>query len=156
MSTFHPSKLSVTLHPPATFSHPVTFRKYTLTHSDEIGDVFLDIGFFYNERAMDVIIRDEVLAEWRSDGMGNFYLKGKVQVDIGEIDKKRSEFRLTIFQKEMETAIKGIVFGDKALYANYPALLDSPIFIHYQSIFPEYNKILFYGTPRQYLRNIYE
>ncbi|MBU9723326.1 MULTISPECIES: staygreen family protein [Bacillaceae] len=151
MSTFHPSKLSVTVQPPATFFQPIVARKYTLTHSDDTGELFLDIGLLYNDKAIDITMRDEVLAEWRRDAIGTYQLVGKVLVDIGENDEKKSRYRFQIFRKEMETAIKGIVVGDRKLYNYFPFLLDAPIFIHYESIFPQYNQVLYHGTPRQYL-----
>lgn len=156
MSTFNPSKLSVNLIPPATFSCPIQARKYTLTHSDITAELFLDIGYVFNYDAINWSMRDEVLAEWRKDSHGNFQLIGKAQVDIDKHEKSVSAFRFNIFQKEMSTAIKGIVLGDVPFYNNYPTLLDAPIIIQYESIYPEYNQTLYYGTPRQYLNQIYQ
>lgn len=154
MSTFHPSKLSVNVIPPANFLQPVQTRKYTLTHSDETGELFLDIGYVYNYSAIDWSMRDEVLAEWRKDAGGHFRLVGSALVDIDEYDKKVSDYRFKIFKKEMSTAIKGMVLGDLPFLKNYPPLLDAPIFIQYESIYPEYRVTLFHGTPRQYLNEI--
>ena len=45
---FTPDKLEITLIDPVTENGPVEDRKYTLTHSDETGMLFLDIGNVYN------------------------------------------------------------------------------------------------------------
>ena len=49
---FTPDKLEITLIDPVTENGPVEGRKYTLTHSDETGMLFLDIGNVYNYSAI--------------------------------------------------------------------------------------------------------
>ena len=61
---FTPDKLEITLIDPVTENGPVEGRKYTLTHSDETGMLFLDIGNVYNYSAIDQDLRDEVLGRW--------------------------------------------------------------------------------------------
>nr|WP_065409936.1 staygreen family protein [Bacillus wudalianchiensis] len=154
MAMFDPQKLTVQLLSPATFMQPVEGRKYTLTHSDVTGELFLATGYVYNYKAVNWKMRDEVLAEWKKDREGRLRLAGKAYVDGGEFGKEASGIRFNIFQKETGTAIKGIVYGDLQFYNHYPALLDAPIFIHYESAYPPYNKIFYYGTPRQYINQI--
>ncbi|MDZ5472723.1 staygreen family protein [Bacillus sp. 31A1R] len=150
MSKFNPSKLSATYLPPATQFKPVDERKYTLTHSDETGDLFLTIGYCYDTGAINPKIRDEVLAEWVPQ-MGQYVLKGKVYISGGEFDEQFSKIRYMIFKKELNLALTAIVYGDKLFYSNYPWLLDSPIYIQFESIFPQYHQLVYFGTPRQYL-----
>ena len=64
VSVFNPAKLHVTYLPCATEYKIVTGRKYTLTHSDSTGNLFLSVGFVYNSSAINMKNRDEVLAEW--------------------------------------------------------------------------------------------
>jgi len=151
MSVFNPQKLSVNLIPPATFAQPIEGRKYTLTHSDLTGELFLDIGNVYNDKAINQKMRDEVLGEWRKDEQSRFNLVGKAYVDGGEFGEIIAGIRFNVFQKEMATALKGIVNGDLQFYKNYPTLLDAPIFIYFESTYPQYQQVFFYGTPRQYL-----
>lgn len=153
---FNPQKLSVNLIPPATFVQPIEGRKYTLTHSDITAELFLDIGYVYNYERINKKMRDEVLAAWQKDAQGRLNVVGKAYVDGGEFGKTVSGMRFNIFKKEMDTALKGIVYGDQPFYANYPVLLDAPIFIYYESSYPEYRQILYYGTPRRYLNDIYQ
>lgn len=156
MSVFNPQKLSVKLIPPATTVQPIEGRKYTLTHSDITAELFLDTGYEYNYEAVDRKMRDEVLAEWQKDEEGRFNLIGKAYVDGGEFGATISAIRFNVFKNEMDTALKGIVYGDLPFYANYPVLLDAPIFINYESTYPEFNQIFYYGTPRHYLNQIYQ
>ncbi|RXJ00643.1 hypothetical protein DS745_11310 [Anaerobacillus alkaliphilus] len=151
MSNFDLEKLSVTVYPPVTSLQPVVGRKYTLTHSDDTGMLFLDIGSDYNYQAINTKMRDEVLAEWQVNKMMEISLVGFAYVDSGEYSKEEAEFRLTIFHKEMETALKGIINGDHFFLLNYPMLLDAPIFIYFQSVYPGYHGKKYFGTPRDYL-----
>lgn len=152
MSDFNPQKLSVKLISP--FTQPVEGRKYTLTHSDITAQLFLDIGYMYNIQAVNPQMRDEVLAEWKRDVNLRFKLVGTAYVDGGEFSPSEAGMRLNIFKREMATALKGIVYGDRPFYAHYPLLLDAPIYIHYMSSYPHYRQILYYGTPRYYLSQI--
>lgn len=155
MSDFNPQKLKVTLIPPANSVQPIEGRRYTLTHSDITAELFLDIGYVYNYEAINRKMRDEVLVEWKKDEQGRFMLVGMAYVDGGEFGEIVSGIRFNVFKKEMDTALKGIVYGDISFYVNYPVLLDAPIFIYYESTYPQYHQTLYYGTPRQYLEQIY-
>jgi hypothetical protein len=150
MNIFDPSKLTFNIHAPATAFRPIEGRKYTLTHSDKTGQLFLSIGNEYNLSAINPKVRDEVLAEWLPK-MGEYMLWGKVYVSGGEFDEKYSKVRFLIFQKELDLALKAIIYGDRILFTYFPWLLDSPIYIQYESIFPQFNQINYMGTPRQYL-----
>jgi hypothetical protein len=150
MSKFNPSKLRVTFFPPATSFKPVDERKYTMTHNDETGELFLTVGYCYDVSAINPTFRDEVLAEWVPQ-MGQYVLKGKVYVGGEEFDEQYSKIRFMIFQRELTEALTTIVYGDRAFFQNYPWLLDSPIYIHFESVYPLYNQSLYQGTPRQYL-----
>lgn len=152
MSVFDPSKLSITYLAPATPFRPVECRKYTLTHSDTTGQLFLAIGCEYDYKAINHKFRDEVLAEWIPK-MGVFTLCGRVYISGGEFDERYSHVRFMIFKRELELALKAIVYGDQTFYSYFPWLLDSPIYIHFESVYPQFNQIIYYGTPRQHLMN---
>lgn len=150
MSKFNPSNLRVTFLPPVTPFKPVDERKYTMTQSDETGELFLTVGYCFDESCVDPNFRDEVFAEWTPQ-MGQYVLTGKVYVSGGEFDEQYSKIRFMIFQRELKTALTSIVYGDRAFYQYYPWLLDSPIYIQFESVYPLYHQMLYYGTPRQYL-----
>ncbi|RIW38367.1 hypothetical protein D3H55_02175 [Bacillus salacetis] len=150
MSEFDSEKLSLTYIPPASIFYPMDGRKYTLTHSDLTGELFLSAGCVYDMAKIDPLMRDEVLAEWVRV-MGQYTLSGKVHVSGGEFEKNLSKVRYMIFQKELPLALTAIVNGDNGFFTYFPWLLDAPIYISFESIYPEFNHVQFYGTPRKYL-----
>lgn len=149
---FNPSKLSVSFLPPATDLLPVEGRRYTLTHSDKTGDLFLSIGYQYNHTVVNKILRDEFLAKWISQN-GHYIMKGKVYVSGGEFDEHTAKNRFMIFQREAKLAITAVIYGDRRFFAHYPQLIDSAIVIQYQSNYPQLNKTLYHGTPRQFMNS---
>ena len=151
MSDFNPEKLSVTYIPPATPLNPLEGRKYTLTHSDLTGELFLSIGYVYDLDAIDKKMRDEVIAQWQKSSEDLYALFGRVHISGGEFNQLESSVRFNIFHREMDTALKGMVNGDLAFYNNYPTFLYAPIYIYYESIYPQFRKVAYYGTPSQYL-----
>ncbi|RBP07999.1 staygreen protein [Rossellomorea aquimaris] len=58
MSEFKPEKLTVTYLPPASIFNPVDNRKYTLTHSDTTGELFLSIGCHFDLEKINPSMRD--------------------------------------------------------------------------------------------------
>ncbi|MED4462244.1 staygreen family protein [Metabacillus fastidiosus] len=150
MSQFNPSKLHVNYMPPTTSYEPVAGRKYTLTHSDKTGDLFLNIGSKYDLNTINKKNRDEVLANWMFR-QGQYLLMGKVYVTGGEFNEQLSKIRFTIFQKELPLALTAIIYGDRKFYSYHPYLLDAPIYIQFESSLPEFHRLMYCGTPRWYL-----
>jgi hypothetical protein len=155
MNLLDPSKLNVVFLPPITEFRAVDQRKYTLAQSKPTGDLLLTVGYQYDHQLINKQYRDEILAEWIPQ-MGQYVLCGKIFVSDEDYDKQYAQIRYMIFQREAEKTLAAIVYGDRNLYVNYPWLLDSPIYIHFESNYDEYNKILYFGTPRQYLNSIVE
>ena len=150
VSEFNPSNLHVTYLPFVSEYKPVTGRKYTLTHSDETGQLFLRVGYEYDLSSINLKNRDEVLAEWTPQ-MGHYVLQGKVYITGGEYNEQSSKVRLMIFQRELPLALKAITYGDQAFYQSHPYLLDAPIYIQFQSTLHHFHQMIYIGTPRQYL-----
>ncbi len=150
MSKFNPDRLNTTYSTQVDTFGPISGRKYTLTHSDDAEEMYLTIGKKYDFAAINPNLRDEVLAEWQTRN-GEYLLLAKVYVSGGEYDKKFSQVRFMIFKKEISLALTGIVYGDKQFFTSSPWLLDCPILVHFESSYPEFNEVLYYGTPRQYL-----
>ncbi|MGM9926376.1 MAG: staygreen family protein [Bacillus sp. (in: firmicutes)] len=146
------SKIAAKFLFPATILAPLLGRKYTMTHSDETGDLFVSIGCIY-DYPMLTKKRDEVLANWniRHD---QYILQGFVYVTGGEFSEEMANVRYNIFKREMETALKSIMFADQTFFLQYPFLLDAPIYIHFYSTLPLYNQVLYFGTPRMYFEEI--
>ena len=121
-------------------------RKYTLTHSDITGELFLTIG---EEYAIDLIssIRDEVLGTFRNDCGLYFYLY--VLID-DPTEEGRSSIRNRIFREELPGALWAIRAGDEQLYKAYPELDDLPIWIYFDSNEEQWEAYEYYGSFRQY------
>lgn len=121
-------------------------RKYTLTHSDITGELFLTIG---KEYATDRIssIRDEVLGIFRNDC--GLYFYAYVLVD-DPTDEGRAQVRNRIFREELPGALSAIRAGDKGLFQVYPELDDVPIWIYFDSNEEQWEAYEYYGSFREY------
>ena len=149
-SIFKPSNLTIKYSAPATHCRPLDGRKYTLTHCDKTDQLFLTIGREYDFGATNINQHVEVLAEW-IPRMGEFILWGRVYISGGEYEENYAKVRYLIFQKELRSELAAIVYGDKTFFDHFPWLLDAPIYIQFESDFPQYNQIGYYGTPRNYM-----
>ncbi len=143
----NPDKLNVEFRPGVTTTEPVTGRSYTLTHSDITAELFLTIGLQF---AYDKVnsMRDEVLAEWRIHNVAPF-LYAYVYVD-GQFGAAVSAVRNAIFRRELPLALEAIRYGDRSLFIAHPELDDAPIWIHFDSTNPAYNRFEYWGTPNDY------
>lgn len=146
---FDTDKLKVNFIKPMTPTYYIENRKYTLTHSDTTGVLFLDIADFYNYDVVNFKLRDEVLGEWIKSNKSSYilylyvYLKG---VDAPEISNKYK-----IFKDNLKLAITGILYGDIELFKKHPDLLDSPIHIKFSSSHFMFNSVEYYETPKYYI-----
>lgn len=143
----NPNKLSVEFRKGVTVVQPILCRKYTLTHSDLTADLFLTIALEY---AYDMIneIRDEVLAEWRTSN-GSLFLYVYVFVD-GQQEADLTAVRDAIFRRELPLALEAIRYGDRVFFYAHPELDRVPIWIHFDSQNPQYNRFENWGTPMDY------
>lgn len=148
MSDFDKSKLNVNFMKGVNKISPIIPRKYTLTHSDETGDLFLDIGKNYNYKAI-TSFRDEVLCKWiKFNNM--YFLQCYAYISGGEFNLKESAIRYSIFKKELPLALTAIICGDKTFFKAHPYLSKSPIFINFHSIYPAFNKVEYLGKVKDY------
>jgi hypothetical protein len=147
MERLDPEKLHVEFRRGVTASSPTIGRKYTLTHSDKTADLFLVIGLEY---AFDqiTIMRDEVLAEWKYDQEVPV-LFGYVYV--GQFGPVITKVRDAIFRRELPLALEAIIYGDRELFRSHTQLEHAPIWIHFASPDPKYEKFEYWGTPADYM-----
>ncbi|MFC0186865.1 staygreen family protein [Fictibacillus aquaticus] len=148
MVMFNPQKLKTVITPPATEKEPVIGRHYTLTHSDETGDLFLNIGTQY---AWNMIgpMRDEVLGEWKTNFSYPVFA-GQVLVADSSVSKEIAKKRFEIFTRELPLALKSIRFGDKAFFEAHTHLDMAPIWMFFESVYPEYNGFRDFGIFKSY------
>ncbi|MBE6023790.1 MAG: hypothetical protein E7231_11275 [Cellulosilyticum sp.] len=133
---------------PATALEPLADRKYTMTHSDETGDLFVTIGTEYAEDQINSL-RDEVRLEWTVlKDMPLLY--GEVLIDGQGIGSGSAQTRDAIFKREMPLALQAIYHADQQFFFANPELRDTPVFIHFTSTQPLYNKLYNFGTIGEY------
>jgi hypothetical protein len=128
---------------------PIIPRKYTLTHSDESGELFLTIAARYDYGKI-TDMRDEVLAEWTM--VNNEYaLLVNVMVDK-ENNPVMSAVRNSIFTKELPLALQAIRYGDREFFVRNSYLDKAPIYVKFNSVYPLFNRLELWGTPSDYKR----
>jgi hypothetical protein len=149
LKRLNPDKLYIDFRTGVTMTEPAIGRKYTLTHSDITADLFLTIGLQFAYDKVNAM-RDEVLAEWRMNN-GFLFLYVYVYVD-GEFGSVVSAMRNTVFRHELPLALEAIRYGDRRFFAAHPELDNAPIWIHFYSTNPEYNRFENWGTPNDYSR----
>lgn len=135
---FDSNKLQTTFIYPATPSKPVIGKKYTLTHSDTTGIMFLDIGTEYNYSAINEELRDELFGRWVFYDDDNSY-KLFFYAFVGGDNFSTALKRYNIFKSHMNMAIQAIIYGDRYLFKEYPQLINTPIYVKFDSDFPLFN-----------------
>ena len=147
MKRLNPKKLFVQYRPGVTPAHPIISRRYTLTHSDVTGELFLMIGLQY---AYDKInpTRDEVLTEWcRVD---NKYVFCAYAYVGGPFSREEAKVRYGFFKKEMPLALEAMRYGDRSFFKAHPELDNVPIWIYFDSVYPYFNRLEYWGTFSDY------
>ncbi|MFX1302929.1 MAG: staygreen family protein [Promethearchaeota archaeon] len=152
MANFNPEKLHVVYKDSVDSKILKIPRKYTLTHSDSTGDLFLTIGPEYDYKQISSFytrfMRDEVLAEWQLNN--NIYeLHVFLHVSGGFVFGWAS-LRDRIFRSHLPLVLNVIRYGDKLIFESLPILNDSPIYIHFNSKNKKYNKIENYGQIKEF------
>jgi hypothetical protein len=152
MARLKPDKLHVTFTDPTTAVGPLTPRRYTLTHSDVTGDLFLTIGSDYDLEQVSGwytrLMRDEVLAEWLEEDRGPA-LHVHCHVSGGLV-LGPSRFRLEIFQRELPLVLEAIRYGDQSLFETHRHLESAPILVHFHAREARYDRVEEWGTPADY------
>jgi hypothetical protein len=144
LSKFNPEKLSVEYMDGVTATEPVMPRRYTLTHSDLTGELFLNIGINYACVKINSL-RDEVLGEWKQYG-NCLYFYVYVYVDQREYPPSVSAKRNEIFRRELPLALTAIRYGDRFLFNTFPYLDQAPIIVHFISAYPQFARQENWGT----------
>ena len=133
MSRLNPKKLHVCFEGvlPDGLSLP---RRYTLTHSDKKGDLFLTISSDFKEKQISGLytrlMRDEVLAEWKIE-QTHFSLHVYCHVCGGFVFGKAS-LRESIFRRELPLALEAIRHGDRELFLKDSRLDRARILVYFQ------------------------
>ena len=154
MSRLRPEKLHVRLADGILADGPVTPRRYTLTHSDTTGELFLTVGAAFDTAQISGwytrLMRDEVLAEWREEAENGPSLHVFCHVSGGLVFGGAA-FRDAIFQRELPLVLESLRYGDRELFQAHPKLDSAPIRIHFASHRRRYRRTERWGTPADYL-----
>ena len=126
---------------------PVIGRKYTITHSDTTAELFVFVAEKYAEDQI-TRMRDEVRVAWEQNRKG-LALIGSVIVDGKDISGN-AYIRNRIFYNEMPTALQALRQADRFLFSKDPMLDNTPVFIHFISSSPAYDKTYDFGTIGNY------
>jgi hypothetical protein len=148
MRRLNPEKLHVTYLPGTTPEQLIVPRRYTLTHSDITGHLFLSIGREYDIQKTSGLytrlMRDEVLAELVKKGDT---LEFRVYCHIsGGFVFGTARFRHRIFQSELPLVLEAIRYGDRALFEEKPELDNVHVLVHFHSTKSRFNKVENWGT----------
>lgn len=93
-------------------------------------------------------MRDEVLSEWRTCN-GSLFLYAYVFID-GQQEADLTAILDAIFRRELPLALEAIKYGDSEFFRAHPGLDHAPIWIHFDSKNPQYNRFENWGTPGNY------
>jgi hypothetical protein len=152
MSRLRPDQLHVRFAGGARPDGPLALRRYTLTHSDLTGDLFLTIGSAYDKAEISGfwarLMRDEVLAEWREEEEGpalHVFCHVSGGLSLGP-----ARWRYDIFRHELPLALEAFRHGDRTLFEANPALDEAPIVVHFRSSRRRYRRRERWGTPADY------
>lgn len=152
MSELHPEKLHVTFHEGTSLQELSLPRRYTLTHSDTTGDLFLSIGPEYDQKQISGfytrLMRDEVLAELKDDGQGislHVYCHVSGGFVIGT-----AGWRNDILHHHMRMVLEAIRCGDRELVTARPELKQATIWVHFKSNHMRYDLVENWGLVQTY------
>lgn len=144
----NPAKLHTVIKVPCSATGPISPRRYTLTHSDITGDLFLTIGAEYDRRQISGLytrlMRDEVLAEWvENSGLPKLSIHCHVS---GGLVFGTASMRDTIFHQEMPLVLEALRYGDRELFAANAGLGRASIEIDFHSANAKRNRVETWGT----------
>lgn len=147
MADLNPEKLHVVYKDSVDVDKLIMPRKYTLTHSDSTGDLFLTIGSEYDLDQISSLytrfMRDEVLAEWQKK---NDHYELHIYLHVsGSFCFGWAGLRDRIFRSHLPLVLQVFRYGDKKLFDEMPAIKNSQIIVHFQSKKKKYDKIENFG-----------
>jgi Staygreen protein len=152
MKCLNPAKLHVTYLPGVSQSEPLLPRRYTLTHSDITGELFLSVGAKYDEKRVSHwytrLMRDEVLAEWEIEKESPS-LAVHCHVSGGVVFGS-SGMRNGIFRHELPLALEAIRFGDRLFIEAHPELDGAAVRVRFHATQARYDVKEDWGTLKDY------
>lgn len=145
MSSFNEERYIQICHWTTAIQQSIMPRRYTLTHSDDTGDLFLTIGNEFDWTKINTKMRDEVLGQWKIHG-GTLYFYVYIYIDQGEYDENTAAKRTEIFRRELPLALTAIRYGDSPLFNQYPYLDHVMVVVNFMSTYPQFSRQENWGT----------
>jgi hypothetical protein len=129
-------------------------RRYTLTHSDRTGDLYLTVDWEFDEEQISgwytKLMRDEVLAEWQIlDDIPSLHIYIHVG---GGLVFGTAGMREQIFRNEMSLVLESIRNGDREFFQKNSDFDNAFIYVHFQKSGKDY-KTEKYGKLSDYVIN---
>jgi hypothetical protein len=147
MTSLKPNMLHVKFMDGVNETGPMTTRKYTLTHSDSTGELFLTIGKEINYSQIGGIytrlMRDEVLAEWDFSELATLHVFCHVS---GGLVFGTARMRYRIFRYHMPMVLEAFCYGDRTLIKEHPELGRAKIVVHFIARQKIFNKDEVWGV----------
>jgi hypothetical protein len=148
MERLKPDKLNVTYLAGITPDSLTLPRRYTLTHSDITGRLFLSIGNEYDTKQISGLytrlMRDEVLAEFAEEE-DSLVFRVHCHVSGGFV-LGTAKWRYNIFRHELPLVLEAVRYGDRALFEQNPKLDNIPVLINFKSTDIRFNKVENWGV----------
>ena len=127
-------------------------RRYTLTHSDITGELYLTIGPDYDKKQISKLytrlMRDEVLAELVKDE-GSPELRVYCHVSGGLV-VGTAKWRNGIFHTELPLVLEAIRYGDRNFYETDPDSDQAPVKVCFHSHKRTYSRVENWGIVADY------
>jgi len=152
MERLNPNKLHLTYLADTTPESLKLPRRYTLTHSDITGQLFLSIGSEYDTKQISGLytrlMRDEVLAELAEEEDGLVF---RVHCHVsGGFVIGTAKWRYNIFRSELPLVLEAIRHGDRTVFEQDPQLDNTPVLVHFKSTNKRFNKVENWDTMADY------
>lgn len=152
MTEFIPEKLNVFIDDKINNKNLTLPRRYTLTHSDTTGELFLSIGTEYDYKKFSSLysrlLRDEVLGEWQNSA--------QISLDIyclvsGGFALGPAKWRKSIFEYHMKMVLQAICYGDRSFIKENRDFLNAPVYVHFLARKKKLTDIVKWGTIRDFM-----
>ena len=152
MARLDPQKLHVKIDKTFQTQDQFVPRKYTLTHSDVTGELFLTIGKNYDHEAKSgwykKLMRDEVLGEWINRDEVELHIHLHVS---GGLVLGLAKWRESIFKSHLPLVLEAICYGDRAFLQGRENCLQAPILVHFHAKQTDLDHIEQWGSVKDYL-----
>ena len=151
MPRLNPEKLHVDIEKNLNDQDPLLPRKYTLTHSDVTGDLFLTIGRDYDVDALSGwyihLMRDEVLGEWLQEDRLALHIHLHVS---GGLALGPPKWRESIFKQHLPLVLEAIAYGDRQFISDHDDFQQAPCKIHFHAKQAKLDKVEVWETINEY------